>query len=153
MLARVPWIKPVIAKPRPRQLSRDHRRRLVDGVAAILRKGDPTPFAFEAFCIYGLRSGLCLRGWGWHEADETAQDVVSAALRQIGAKRPTWYQGQPEYTQDGVIMFERTRCVRCHWKLPEGHRKFCSSLCAGAHHESLYRRFKAEEIKTLADAA
>lgn len=139
-----------------RKLSSSHRRRLIDGAAVVLRKGDPTPFAFEAFLRHGIRAGLCLRGWRWHEADEAAADVVVAALRQIGAQRPTWKQGQPEWTQEGVALVERTRCIRCGWKLPPENRKFCGPVCFSAHHNALARRYRCEEIaaiEALADAA
>lgn len=112
-----------------RKLKREHRRRLIDGVAEILKQGEPTKFAFEAFCRHDLRSGLCLAGWPWADADTAAADVVQAALRLIGAYRPSWQQGQPEYVQFGVSFIERTRCVTCHGKLPEGHRLYCSSTC------------------------
>lgn len=139
-----------------RKLARDYRRRLIDGAAVILRKGDPTPFAFEAFVRNGLRAGLCLRGWKWADADGAAAEVVSAALRQIGAVRPTWQQGQPEWTQDGVVLWQRTRCIRCGWKLPPENRKFCGPVCFAAHHNALARRYRADEIAALeafADAA
>ena len=137
------------AARKAQRLSRDHRRRLIDGTAMILRRGDPTPFAFESFCRHGIRSGLCLRGWTWADADEAAADVVRAALRQIGATRPTYQQGQPEYTQDGVIMFERTRCVVCGWRLPPENRKFCGKICHTSYHNRLHRIFRAEQIEAL----
>lgn len=146
MLARVPWTPPLKAKAKPRQLNRDKRKHLVDSVAAILKSGEPTHFAFEASCRHGLRSGLCLQGWNWQEADAVAADIVAAALRQIGAVRPTWQQGQPEYTQDGVVVFERTRCIRCGWKLPDGHHKYCSSICAKNHHAAISRLHEREAM-------
>lgn len=142
--------KATVQKQNPtRKLNGQHRRRLIEGTADILRRGDPTAFAFEAFCRHGIRSGLCLKGWNWTDADAAATDIVSAALRQIGARRPTWQQGQPEYTQDGVIVNERTRCIRCGWRLPEGHRKFCGPVCFTAHHNALARRYRAEEVAAL----
>lgn len=137
---------------RSRKLTKEYRGRLIDGCARILRKGDPTPFAFEAFLRHGLRSGLCLRGWSWREADDTSSDLIQSALAQIGAKRPTWKQGQPEWTQEGVILINRVRCARCGWRLPEDHRKFCDRRCATAFHEDLRRRFDAEELGALDDA-
>lgn len=140
-------------KAKKRRVSQAYRRRLIDQTAAILRRGEPTYFALEAFMRHGLRSGLCLRGWHWHDADELAKEVISAALNQIGAKRPTWKQGQPEWTQEGVITIERERCIRCGWKLPEGHLKFCSALCGAAQNKELHRRFEAEQVEALyADA-
>jgi hypothetical protein len=109
----------------------------VDGVAAILRCGSPTPFRLEALAHNRLRSGLCLRGWPFHDAEAAASEVVKAALIRIGAKRPRWAEGQPSWTEAGVILVERTRCIRCGWRQPEGHRKFCGPLCFSAHRNYL----------------
>jgi len=148
MLNRLPWT-PATPKPKAkdrRRMTKDRRRHLVDAIAAILKAGDPTPFSFEATCRHGLRARLCLEGWNWQDADITAADIVARALMQIGAKRPTWAEGQPEYVQLGAgAQIERTRCIRCHGKLPEGHYKFCSHLCAGGHHSHLERIREAEE--------
>ena len=119
-----------VGKPhKPRKLKKEYRRRLIQGTATILKMAEPTPFAFEAFCRHEMRSGLCLRGWPWADADAAAAEIVAAALNMVGARRPTWQQGQPEYVQFGVVLEERTRCVVCGWKLPEGHRLYCSSTC------------------------
>ncbi|RWC90049.1 MAG: hypothetical protein EOS32_28790 [Mesorhizobium sp.] len=135
MLARVPW-KPVVkAAPRPRALNSDRRRRLIESTATILRTGLPTAFAFEGACRAGLRSALCLEHWPWAEADAAAVDIVATALRAIGAKRPTWLEGQPEHTQEGFAPIVRTFCKRCGGKIPEtsslyGYRsEFCSKEC------------------------
>lgn len=129
MLARVPW-KPVQQdKPKPKRLSGDRRRQLVETTAKVLRDGEPTPFAFEATCRHGLRSALCWQGWSWKEADEAAADIVATALKRIGARRPTWMEGQPDHCQPGVMALARTRCVRCGNKLPEAHDKWCGAVC------------------------
>lgn len=141
------------AKRAKRKADQVYRRKLIDQTAAILRRGEPTDFAFEGFMRHGLRSGLCLRGWSWSDADDTAADIVRSALAQIGAKRPTYQQGQPEWAQDGVILIERERCVRCGWQLSEHQRKFCSRLCHNAHYADLHRRFYAEQLEAVYDAA
>lgn len=129
-----------------------YRRRLIDQTAAIMRRGEPSVFAFEGFMRHGLRSGLCLRGWSWADADDMAAEVVRSALDQIGAKRPTYQQGQPEWAQDGVVLVERERCIRCGWALPEGHWKFCSRRCLDAHKGAMYRQFTAEELEAVYDS-
>jgi len=136
MLARVPWIKPVAKVANARKLSKDRRRHLVETVAAILRLGQPTHFAFEGTCWHGLRSELCLDGWTWPEADHVAADIVATALRQLGASRPTWQQGQPEWTEEGVLRIERENCARCRKPLPADRGigsgiplKYCSVEC------------------------
>jgi hypothetical protein len=135
---------------RKRRLSRDYQRRLVEGVARLLRRGEPTRFAFEAVCRHSLRSGLCLRGWSWHDANAEATEIVLLALRALGAARPPWIMGQPEWTQDGVLAFERTRCIQCGWRLPPENRKFCGPVCYRAFHNERHRRSRAAEIVVLA---
>jgi hypothetical protein len=142
-----------VRKAKARKVTEAYRRALVDQTAAIMRKGEPSVFAFEGFMRHGLRSGLCLRGWSWSDADTLSAEVVDSALKQIGAKRPTWKQAQPEWTQEGVILIERERCVNCGWKLPEGNWKFCSGRCKSAHHGVLHRRFTAEEFGAVFDHA
>ncbi len=147
MLARVPWVKPLkIAKPKPKKITRDRRRHLVNTVADVLKTGEPTRFALEASCRSGLRAGFCLEGWNWQEADATAAEIVAAALHMIGAKRPTWQQGQPEWTQHGVVAEERTTCIRCKGELPEGHYKYCGNLCAQAAKQARMRERRKDEL-------
>lgn len=150
MLARVPWTPKPETKPKPRRLNRDRRRHLVETIAAIMKRGlengAPTKFTYEATCRHGIRSKLCLQGWGWHEADAVALDIVGAALRQLGAVRPPWAEGQPEWAQNGSgALIERTRCVRCHTPLPEGHTKFCGQTCNATWHMALDRVKEARE--------
>lgn len=128
-------IHTVRIKPIRRKLSERQRTRLSRRVANIMRRaleeGAPSKFAYEAACRTGLRAGLCLAGWAWHEADHAAKDVTLRALSQVGATtRPTWREGQPEYTLEGVIPDVWERCARCGGKLPEDStRKYCSTLC------------------------
>lgn len=148
MLARTPRTAAILAKPPAprRQLTKARRGTLVDRVADILSDGDPTPFSFEAAVRHGLRGSLCLQGWRWPDADLAACDIVGAALRLIGAKRPTWQEGQPEWTQPAVFAVERTRCIRCHGPMPEGHHKFCSHLCGSAWRMALARQDHREAL-------
>lgn len=146
MLARTPWTPKPEPKAKLRRINKDRRRHLVETVAAILKRGEPTVFAFEAACRHGLRSRLCLQGWKWAEADALAAEIVATALNRIGARRPTWEEGQPEFAQNGAgALIERTRCIRCHKPLPENHRKFCGHTCATAHFMMQDRRQKASE--------
>lgn len=161
MLARIPWTPTLKAeaKPRPRQLNKGKRRHLVETVATILKTGEPTHFAFEASCRHGIRSGLCLDGWTWAEADAAAADVVGAALRQIGAKRPTWQQGQPWWTEEGVMRHERTHCARCRKPIPEERNrggipaKYCSMVCTRAARDAAWYQRQGEEGKARRAAA
>lgn len=146
MLSKLPWTPKPEAKPRQWKLSQERRRSLIERAADILRSGQPTAFALEGACRHGLRSGLCLDGWTWAAADIEARDIVSRALNQLGARRPTWTEGQPEHTSDGFAPIERTRCAHCAGKIPEdrgsrnGPTIYCSDLCsqgAAAHRARL----------------
>lgn len=137
MLARLPWTRPAPMRAMPKKLNRDRRAHIVRIVAGILAMAEPTKFTFEATCRHALRSRLCLAGWRWADADDAAAGIVSDALRSVGAQRPTWKEGQPEWTQDGHSPIERTACVRCRKRLPEGRKKFCCQLCASNHHHRL----------------
>lgn len=140
MLARLPWTSPAaVPSPKVLRINKDRRSHIVRAIAAILASAEPTPFALEATCRHALRSRLCLRGWRWDAADDMAAGIVRDALARIGAQRPTWRQGQPEWTTEGFAPIQRTRCVRCHTPLPEGHTKFCSQLCGQAHFDNQVR--------------
>lgn len=133
MLARVPW-SPVLAieKPKPQRINKDRKRDLVDRIAGIMREAEPTPFAAEGPARAGIRASLCLDGWPWATADKLAADVVGGALHVVGAVRPTWDQGQPGWTEPGALPVLRERCARCGHELPDGHRLWCSDVCAKA---------------------
>lgn len=143
MLSRLPWTpkpEPKV-KPKLRRINKDRRRHLVETVATFLKTGEASKFEFEAPCRHALRKAFILGGgWGWAEADILANEIVQAALRQIGAQRPSWAEGQPDWAQNGSgAQIARTLCIRCGTRLPEGHTKFCSDLCAGAHHMAVSR--------------
>lgn len=131
-------------RAKPLRINKDKRRFLIDKVATILKTGEPTRFALEAACRHSLRAALCLKGLDWGQADAIAADIVAAALRQIGAVRPTWQQGQPEWAQDGHNPIQRERCRQCHGKLPDDdysdRRVFCSSTCRTNWHMTAFRR-------------
>jgi hypothetical protein len=123
------------AEERHRQLKQKRFDNIVAGLAPILKDGRPTVFANEAACRHGVRRTLCLQGWKWGDADSAADAVVALALRQVGAERPTWLQGQPGYTEEGFSPIERTRCARCFCRLPALHERrgqhqvYCSDVC------------------------
>ncbi|CAA0095055.1 Uncharacterised protein [Starkeya nomas] len=134
------------SKTKPRKLNRIRFDELVSDIAGILKQGEPTRFAFEGACRNGVRSSLCLEGWRWPDADHTAVEVVAAALAQIGAVRPTWWQGQPEFadtdTSKGFCAFRR-----CGKPIPidRGERngkavKYCCDSCASMAAAELRRK-------------
>jgi hypothetical protein len=136
-----------VSVPKVVRINKDRRAHIVRVVAEVLARAEPTAFAFEAVCRYAIRSRLCLAGWRWADADDMPAGIVAAALKKVGAQRPTWKQGQQEWTQDGYGPIERTRCVRCNGRLPEGCWKFCCHPCAVNHHHRL------EFLQSLEDGA
>lgn len=116
-------------------LNRDRYRAVRHKLIEIMKLAEPTPFAAEGSCRAGVRASLCTQGWRWIDADQMAAVLVSAALAIVGAKRPTWYEGQPEWTQPGAtpIIYDRCRC--CHGPIPEGRRVFCCFECKNMFHE------------------
>lgn len=104
-------------------------------------------FGLEGPLRAGIRADLCRQGWGWLSADLCARDLLDDAFRMVRAIRPTWDQGQPEWTINAGTLIERTLCIRCHNQLPEGHFKFCGRLCAQAHAAHIGRLKQASEAE------
>lgn len=109
----------------------------------------PTLLAYEGAHRHAVRAALCLQGWHWRIADTMAADVVWSVHMKLAAKRPSWNEGQPDWTIEAGTLIERTRCVRCHNDLPEGHHKFCSDLCRTSHHNRLWKIREADEDKAI----
>jgi hypothetical protein len=148
VLARTPsnLLRGVRQRPQPvRKLARHRRIAIRDALAAMMRRAQPTAFALEAPSRHALRVVLIYRGWRWGAADAEAMLLVQAALAMAGVKRPTWEQGQPEFTQHGVKPPPRENCVRCGRPLPEYHKRYCSDVCARASQETHYLQMAAEE--------
>jgi len=152
MLARSP-LPPIKSSPKPKRLNRDRQAAIRDKIVIIMREAEPTPFAAEGPCRAGIRSALCLQGWRWRTADDAAAEIVESVLRQVGAIRPTWKQGQPEWTQDGVMAVEYEHCRNCAKPLPEGHFKFCCAPCSWAFREKQYARWNDERYANQKRAA
>jgi hypothetical protein len=149
MLARTPWIKPLkIAPPKPKRLTKDRARSIREKIVPVMREVEPTPFAAEGPCRAGIRSSLCLQGWPWLDADTAAAEVVAAALHVVGARRPTWYQGQPDFAQPGVTPIVYDRCRQCRGPIPEGRRAFCCIDCKQIFHGRRASQAHSEEART-----
>lgn len=118
------------ARFKPRKINDDLRNRLLDTVIVILKEGRPTLFALEGTCRHHVRAFLCVEGWGWEEADIASADIVLTALNRIGAKRPSWADGQPEYRGNGFHGNMR-RCInpKCHGLLEDQQKLYCSDHC------------------------
>ena len=107
------------------------RNALIGRTADILREWRFSRFEHEASTVYGLRAALVLLGNGWHAADTEAREIVNAALRILGYRRPSWLEGQREYT------ISPDRCKWCGTNVPEDMRverpsNYCSDVCARA---------------------
>ena len=89
-------------------------------------------FTYEGMLIALLRSELCLRSMPWAMADAEAREVVAEALNAAGAKRPSWQEGQPEWTDGGVIRDTRVTCANCGKGLEPEQKIYCSRICGDA---------------------
>lgn len=150
MLARTPLTRLFLMRRTARKLPKHRRDAIRDKVAAILKTCEPTAFAGEGPCRAGIRASLCMAGWRWADADFAAVEIVLSALNLIGARRPTWQQGQPEWTQDGALPIERTNCIRCRKPLPEGHYKFCGKVCSDAAYKARAEVVASEDRRARA---
>ena len=149
-------------RPRRREDSGERalHLRLVESCAAILGRWRSSAFEFEASCRHGFRTAFCLTGESWARADAIAAVIVREALHRLGARRPTWDQGQPEYCEQGYAPIERIFCMNCGRRIPDdrgyGPRfgttappKFCSDFCVTSFSRKRVR--KSGERQKLAE--
>lgn len=124
-----------------RSINAKRREALVVRVMKVLDQHNNTVFEFEGACRHHVRSELCLEGWRWDHADALAAEVLEAALRRLGAQRPSWEEGQHLHAQHGYILFKRTRCVRCGWQIPteDPRAVFCSTACQAAEYRERHQ--------------
>ncbi|MDU8946109.1 hypothetical protein [Ovoidimarina sediminis] len=99
-----------------------------------------------------VRSDLCLAGWNWPAADLMARDLMATVERRLRVKRPSWNEGQLEWTISAGTLIERTRCVSCGKKLVEDQKKYCSGLCKGAHFDYVRRTIAKAEAEIVGRA-
>lgn len=117
-------------KPVAPPINSDKHTHLVESVAAVLAEWKTTKFEHEGSCRAGLRAAWCTEGFDWASSDAAAAKIVSDALHKIGARRPTWEQGQREHT-DPVEC-----CTWCKGQIPDElfyrptPARFCSDVCA-----------------------
>ena len=98
----------------------------------------PTLLNHEGALVAAVRAMLCLRSLPWAVADAEARDAVSEALRKAGGKRPSWQEGQPEFTEAGVIRETRVSCANCGKPLDVGQKLYCSRTCGDAARHRRY---------------
>lgn len=123
-----------LAGPKPKPILRGEKRQgVIDMAMDALRDWRLSPFEHEAACQHGLRSGLCMDGHPWNQADAEAQSIVAEGLRLLGAKRPSHDEGQWQYT---VAM---ENCSWCCSPIDEEDQargnRFCSVMCAKSANE------------------
>jgi hypothetical protein len=136
------------------KLGRGRYATLVREMAAVIRLAfeagaTASLFGLEGPLRHGIRSDLCLQGWPWKLADLMAREMLEDAFRTVNATRPSWNEGQLEWTIEAGTLIDRTRCVRCHGPLPEGRPKFCSDLCKTSHHSDLSDLRAADEDRAI----
>jgi hypothetical protein len=119
-----PKKKPSLAKV----FDKGVRQRVVEDVLDLLRDWRATPFENEGPVRHSVRSAICLQGHSWPSADAEAEILVNSAFKSMGAHRPTWDQGQREYT------LPLENCNWCSGALDEvqimRRNRFCSTMCA-----------------------
>lgn len=118
---------PQAAKVVPRPIfNKDKHAHLIRSVMDLMAAWRLSPFEYEGAARSGLRSALCLAGYGWRRSDDEAAFIVSEVLK--GKQRPTWLQGQPEY------VIPREDCQKCGNPIDAedmaAGRRYCSEFCS-----------------------
>lgn len=144
----------ITARKNARKTRAQWRARIVTAIVTVCREDwragiTPTPLNHEGTLRASLRAGFCLGGMGWHDANGMAIEIIAEALRKAGAKRPTWKEAQPEWTDGGVIRNTRTQCANCLKALELEQRTYCSKLCYDAHRARLARREDIEKHRMI----
>lgn len=132
----------------PRIFTGDNRKFVVNQAMDLMKDWRATPFENEATVRHGIRSALCIIGHSWPRADIEADLLVQEGLSHIGAERPSWDQGQRQYST------AEEDCNWCGVEIPEAdraaHRKarFCSAVCAKSalQHRDWETRWKESAI-------
>lgn len=110
------------------------QRRIIHNVAELIRTEfeagrAASLFGAEGAVRHGLRSGFCLHGAKWSEADGIAGQIVLSALHRVGARRPTWLEAQTVHYQETAP--SRELCLCCRKSLLNTDDAFCSRYCKG----------------------
>lgn len=137
------------AKPK-RIINGEKRKHVVDQVVQMLRAWRSTPFENEAAARHGLRSGFCIDGHPWRMSDHEAEAIVAEAFRRIGAKRPSFEEGQRQYT------IPPENCSWCGVAIPEELNvgDHSTRFCCAEHAKLslMYRDFRVRDHQDRAYA-
>lgn len=135
-----------------RHLTGKRRQNAVDAAATILNTYTFSAFQHESAVRHGLRTAFCELGRKWAWADFEANEIVQTALNQIGAQRPSWYAGQPEY----LVPDENCRNINCGRPLDDEDiaegRRYCSEWCKAATLQYRYNTHRYIERLTEINA-
>ncbi|MBU4529781.1 MAG: hypothetical protein KUA43_08890 [Hoeflea sp.] len=106
----------------------DARKEMIRRVMDLLRNWRLSPFEHEGATRTGFRTALVMEGHGWQAADDEAAALIAESFRLLGAVRPTWLQGQREYSAGHEY------CLGCRGPLDEEAMtngwRFCCDECA-----------------------
>lgn len=109
------------------------REQVINSVMDLLADWRSSPFEQEGNCRAGLRKALCLEGYNWQRADDEAAVIVAQGLKNMGAERPTWLEGQWHY------VVSEDNCAWCHAPVDDEDRvkgnRYCSVVCAKSAYE------------------
>ena len=134
-----------LAGPKPHPIFRGEKRQHAINIAMdVLRDWRQSPFEREGPTRAGIRSAFCLQGYGWPRSDVQAGEIVGEALRMLGAKRPTWEQGQRHYVEP------RENCRWCSVELDTAGR--VAGFCSVEHARAALTHW-GFETRNNADAA
>ncbi len=117
---------------KPRQIVTGERRKhVISEIMDVLDDFRFSAWEHEGDTRAGLRSALCLTGHDWISSDLESAGLITAAFQKLGqSARPSWAEGQPEYTAP---------IEACNWcKEPlsqfqvDRRERFCEIACATA---------------------
>jgi hypothetical protein len=123
--------------------------------AKILDAGKPTRFRFEAAVRHGIRVYLILHGARWQEADDNAAQVIKAAFWKLRIHRPSWAEGQPQFTHNdgGRVFCANEACQKLIERQSLKALLYCSDECRRRAKTTRFYADHAEECAANAKAA
>ena len=151
----MPFDMSALLKKTRKPKARVHRRAaIVQAICDVIREdwrnGTTTTLISHEGAIWAaLRSGLCLEGMSWPDANKAARDMLHEAFARTGAKRPAWREGQPEWCDGGVIRDTRVTCANCGKGLEPEQKIYCGKLCFDAHRARLYRSDNLDKLRAI----
>ncbi|OCJ38026.1 hypothetical protein A6U91_07500 [Agrobacterium tumefaciens] len=132
-------------KHKPRQIVKGERRKhVILQVMEILDDFRFSAWENEGSTRAGLRSALCIAGHDWTASDVESAALITAAFQKLAkGARPSWAEGQPEYTAPIEA------CNFCKGPLAQfqidRRERFCGVACATAALK--YRSYGTQPFK------